>query len=709
VRISKRASILATLLALGMTIAGEGAHSQLLAENTIFLDPPVLLDELNNLTSFTININISYIEGLHGWSLKLRYNPELLYTNSSLIKEGPFLRSGGSTFWALPFLEEDYLTIGSMINGQSWADGSGTLANITFSVKRRGETILHPFDTELDDVNADPIIHTSQDGYFRNIVSTQMPRAGYTYFAQVYNVTFDASSSYSPGGTVQNYLWFWGGTTLDAVRNTSTTNPVTFHLYPETIPPQQENATARLIVTDTNNVTSNVLVATITFGTAVHELAVLSVEASPYSVLVGNYSNTTVSVNISNNGNQIESTILTLSYNSTYFDFQNLTSTQWTTLYTTPVNALAGLENRAVYYIWNTTGYAQGFYAIKAEASPVSEEANITNNVQIGSMRIVTVLYAPIPVFNFDPASPYAFQGVLFNASMSYDPDGTIESYNWSFGDSNSTTVTGSSIHHVYRKAGSFTVTLTVTDDDAISGETTLSIIVQKLATSISISVSPSATIISLGSTVVISGQVANVQSSVNVTIFKRPLNEDVWSIFADVKTDQNGLYSHDWILSIAGAYEFKAEMNGDDAHEASTSNTLLMIAKYNSSITIFADRVNASLGQAIILNGSISPSTAGAVVTLEYKLNNGSWKTLVLLSTDQTGWYTFEWRPDTAGSYVLRAKWTGNDQSIGSESTSKTVNVTPNFPNPTTYALCIIILVAIIATAVALAWKRRH
>lgn len=50
-----------------------------------------------------------------------------------------------------------------------------------------------------------------------------------------------------------------------------------------------------------------------------------------------------------------------------------------------------------------------------------------------------------------------------FDASASKDPDGTINSYAWSFGDS--TTGTGVKPTHTYAAGGTYTVTLTVTDN----------------------------------------------------------------------------------------------------------------------------------------------------------------------------------------------------------------------------------------------------
>ena len=63
---------------------------------------------------------------------------------------------------------------------------------------------------------------------------------------------------------------------------------------------------------------------------------------------------------------------------------------------------------------------------------------------------------------------------VSVDAAASDDPDGTIASYAWNFGDGG--TGTGETDSHTYGAAGSYTVSLTVTDDDGATSTTTRSV-----------------------------------------------------------------------------------------------------------------------------------------------------------------------------------------------------------------------------------------
>ncbi|MBN1446922.1 MAG: PKD domain-containing protein, partial [Bacteroidetes bacterium] len=82
----------------------------------------------------------------------------------------------------------------------------------------------------------------------------------------------------------------------------------------------------------------------------------------------------------------------------------------------------------------------------------------------------------PVASFTATPDNGLAPLLVAFDGSTSNDPDGTISTYEWDFGDGN--TATGVTASHSYPYVGTYTATLTVTDDKNATGTTSLPIIV---------------------------------------------------------------------------------------------------------------------------------------------------------------------------------------------------------------------------------------
>ncbi|QCB94432.1 PKD domain-containing protein [Cellulomonas shaoxiangyii] len=80
----------------------------------------------------------------------------------------------------------------------------------------------------------------------------------------------------------------------------------------------------------------------------------------------------------------------------------------------------------------------------------------------------VTVVNAP-PVAVFSAGTRYL--DVAVDASGSSDPDGSVAGYAWQFGDG--ATASGATAGHTYAAAGTYTVTLTVTDHDGATTATT--------------------------------------------------------------------------------------------------------------------------------------------------------------------------------------------------------------------------------------------
>lgn len=92
----------------------------------------------------------------------------------------------------------------------------------------------------------------------------------------------------------------------------------------------------------------------------------------------------------------------------------------------------------------------------------------------------IVVPGAPTPDFVFSPAQPRPIiDDVKFDASRSFDSDGFIVSYKWVWGDGQTETTIPAQTTHDYMGAGTYFVTLTVTDNSGLQASVTKKIIVQ--------------------------------------------------------------------------------------------------------------------------------------------------------------------------------------------------------------------------------------
>lgn len=80
----------------------------------------------------------------------------------------------------------------------------------------------------------------------------------------------------------------------------------------------------------------------------------------------------------------------------------------------------------------------------------------------------------PVATFEYSPTNPQLGETVSLNASASRDPDGDIVDYRWDLDGDGQTDVEGSpSARVAYPRAGVYTVSLTVVDDDGATNTTT--------------------------------------------------------------------------------------------------------------------------------------------------------------------------------------------------------------------------------------------
>jgi len=126
---------------------------------------------------------------------------------------------------------------------------------------------------------------------------------------------------------------------------------------------------------------------------------------------------------------------------------------------------------------WTAPGQA-GTATFFAAGNSVNNDGGVGGDGVTTTSLVVTIA-APV---NQDPiaviAGPIAgvpLQGVVFDGTGSSDPDGSIVSYRWDFGDGSASVdfgVASAQLQHSYPVAGSYTVTLTVTDDQGATTTT---------------------------------------------------------------------------------------------------------------------------------------------------------------------------------------------------------------------------------------------
>lgn len=103
----------------------------------------------------------------------------------------------------------------------------------------------------------------------------------------------------------------------------------------------------------------------------------------------------------------------------------------------------------------------------------------------------VTITYTPSVNFSINPASPDTSDMITFTDN-SIDSDGTIEAYNWSFGDERYSEAQNPT--HSYDDDGAYTIRLTITDNDGATNQTSQTISVINTIPTANFSITPANT-----------------------------------------------------------------------------------------------------------------------------------------------------------------------------------------------------------------------
>lgn len=153
----------------------------------------------------------------------------------------------------------------------------------------------------------------------------------------------------------------------------------------------------------------------------------------------------------------------------------------------------------------------------------------------------------PVASLTANPTSGTAPLVVSFDASASADPDGTIASYVWDFGDG--TTASGATASHTFTQAGTFTVNLTVTDQGGNTDDENINIVVSEAP------IPP------------------NASFTATPTNGEAPLPV---AFDASASTDNTGIQSYSWDFG-----------DGNTGTGVSTSHTYALAGTYTATLTV--------------------------------------------------------------------------------------------------------------------------
>jgi KaiC/GvpD/RAD55 family RecA-like ATPase/chitodextrinase len=300
------------------------------------------------------------------------------------------------------------------------------------------------------------------------------PVASFTYWPEKPKVnetiTFNASPSYSPDGLIEGYEWSFGD-------GANATGIVVNHAYSSI-----GIYIAILKITDNHGMTDSK-----NETISVSKYPIASFEYEPINPVVGEVVTFNASTSTPDGGSLVE-------YRWNFGDNTSIIETD---------------------SIANHTYTKHGNYKVSL---------NVTDSEGLSSTtsKNVTVLAPPIALFTYSPNMPAANESITFDASTSYDPDGTVIDFSWNFGDGNTTATSYRIISHVYAENGNYSVTLTVVDNDGYSN-TTIRVISVNTHNIAILNVTVSNNEVNIGQVVNITVTVKNegtAGESFNVTIF---------------------------------------------------------------------------------------------------------------------------------------------------------------------------------------------
>jgi len=257
-----------------------------------------------------------------------------------------------------------------------------------------------------------------------------------------------------------------------------------------------------------------------------------------------------------------------------------------------------------------------------------------------------TVATPPFALFTTSKTTALAGESVTFDASTSYDPDGTIESWNWNFGDG--TTDTGQIVQHSFASHGIYTVTLTVKDDEQLSNSTqkTITVIEYPIA---SFSYTPEEPLVD---------QTINFDATASNPVGGTIINY-AWE-FGDGETGTGQTITHSY--SAAGTYQVKLTVTDSEDLTNATTKTIIVKIHDIAITSLTASPSTVRIGQTVEIEVTVANQgnfTETFTITVYRNSTTIETQTVTALTAGNSQILTTSWNTSSVGpgAYTIKAE----------------------------------------------------
>ena len=318
------------------------------------------------------------------------------------------------------------------------------------------------------------------------------------------------------------------------------------------------------------------------------------------------------------------------------------------------------------------------------KGSPAADGYSNYGSLGNYSLTITSLAVAnqpPVAALTATPVSGTVPLTVAFSATGSSDPDGSIASYQWTFGDGGSGS--GVTASHVYAAAGSYTAQLTVTDNLGVSSSKSVVITVNPVVSAPTISVANIAMSLSsaggrnsaVAGIKVVNGQGVGVAGAAitgtwsGVVSGTSTLNSNSIgnATFVSAPTAVSGTFVFTVTNVVINGYSYNPALN----IETSDSITPASASNQAPVAVISATPTSGTAPLTVVFSGTGSSDADGSIASYEWNFGDGS------TGTGASASHVYA----AAGSYNAQLKVVDNQGLSSNTSVPITVSAAPGLP----------------------------